>query len=79
MKKKKLVNKLEINKRSIAKLDIRNIMGGYVDNTKRDCISRFQTCSDINCYTDNSCYKTETCDNPVVLTVIGCETQPPNC
>jgi hypothetical protein len=78
MKNKKKFNALTLRKTSVANLKLNQISGGYKNDTRRDCITQFQACSNVNCYSDRTCYETEfTCDEPVTATVIGCQTNDP--
>jgi len=81
MKKQNLSRKLNLQKSQVAILNTAAIVGGRLPETYH-CRTRdtlYFKCSDLYCYTDVSCYHTETCQDPIGLSQVGCETQPPNC
>ncbi|WP_430412968.1 hypothetical protein [Kordia sp.] len=79
MKKKKISKQLRLIKKQIAPLNSSVVHGGRPPKSY-DCRTQYTLyfkCSDVNCYTEVTCYHTETCQVPV--TGLGCETSPPNC
>jgi hypothetical protein len=76
MKKKNFNSKLKLNSAKVASFNQNSILGGYKDDTVRDCNTRYFKCSNIVCYTDVTCLHTDDgCHEPIGLSA-GCISVP---